>query len=185
MTGTDLARSNSLADLANTPVTRQRNSHIFAREDHGHYVEETWNSARLFEVEDFGAGDTVVDPCCGWGRILANAVSNGYRALGADIVDRDAARSVPGISFRRADFLQEFAFREWPEINNGRFSIVCDPPFDHVQTFAESALALRPFKVAMIMQLRRLGTAFWTCWPVDTLTTVVAFQRSYTSPLQS
>ena len=42
---------------------RARQSHIFDRETHDHYVEEPWCSKRLFDVEPFVG--TIVDPACG------------------------------------------------------------------------------------------------------------------------
>jgi hypothetical protein len=40
-------------------------------------------------------------------------------------------------------------------------SIVCNPPFDHIQGFCEHALKITTFKVAMLVPLRRLPAARW------------------------
>lgn len=142
-----------------TSDPRRRRSHIFAKETHGHYVEPAWCSARLFAIEDFGpAGSVILDPACGWGRILTAARAAGYRAIGTDIVDRLCGRD-DGASLSRfecADFLNGFHAPE-PVIN----SIVCNPPFDHVDEFCRRACALAQFKVAMICLLRRLAAAHW------------------------
>jgi hypothetical protein len=62
-------------------LRRPRHSHIFARDSAGHYVEPLWCSARLFEAESFGApGAQILDPACGWGRIMQAARDAGLRA---------------------------------------------------------------------------------------------------------
>ena len=81
-------------------VKRQRNSHLFEREEHDHYVEPHWLSQRLFEVEDLDRSKPMLDPCTGWGRIADAAKAAGYRVATADIVDRGYAGCVVG------DFLQ-------------------------------------------------------------------------------
>jgi hypothetical protein len=136
---------------ADVSQPRRRRSHIFARVQADHYVEPFWLSARLFEVETFPT-KTIVDPACGWGRILTNAMTAGYAALGSDIVDREADKR--GLTFRRVDFLQG----AYPY--QGPFSIVCNPPFDLLRPFVERALALA-VKVAMIVPVRRLPAARW------------------------
>jgi hypothetical protein len=141
-------------DLHRRALVRRRDSHIFAREPHGHYVERPWCSERLFAVEPFDG--TIIDPCAGWGQIPQAAMAAGYRALAADIVDRGAYNLVTGLIFERADFLKEFPFS-----TECTFSIVCNPPFDQVEEFAARALALCPRKVAMICQIRRLPAAHW------------------------
>ena len=65
---------------------RARQSHIFDRETRDHYVEEPWCSKRLFDVELFVG--TIVDPACGWGTIVTEALSAGYCAAGSDLVHR-------------------------------------------------------------------------------------------------
>jgi hypothetical protein len=149
---------------------RARASHIFAKERHGHYVEPSWCSARLFEVDKFGPrGSLIYDPACGWGTILRSALDAGYRATGADVVDRLQRRKLKlwgsgGISsFTKADFL---ATCRRPR----DCSIVCNPPFDHVEAFCERALEVAEYKIAMIMLLRRLPAAHWLKrFPLETI----------------
>jgi hypothetical protein len=130
-------------------------AHVWPRDPDGQYVEQSWCSARLFEEEWFGPpGSRVFDPACGWGRILKSAAAAGYTVLGADIVDRLDRKAVGRIPFATGGFL------EWPPIP-AVHSIVCNPPFDHVQAFCERALQIATFKVAMIMPLCRLPAARW------------------------
>jgi hypothetical protein len=113
---------------------KPRDAHVFPKAADGFYVEPQWCSDRLFDVEDFAP--RVYDPACGWGTI----------------VDRKQHRL--GTAFKRVDFLND-------AINIGRkTSIVCNPPFDHVEDFARRALELAD-KVAMIMLVRRLNAAHW------------------------
>jgi hypothetical protein len=130
-------------------MKRSRDSHIFAKEKNGHYVEPAWVSRRLFEVEKF-AGYSIHDPACGWGTILKEARTAGYAVSGADIVNRGAPRYS---SFDKCDFLTQRRLI----VGN----VVTNPPFDLVQEFAEHALRLGARKVAMICLLRRLNAAHW------------------------
>jgi hypothetical protein len=137
------------------PAPRQRLSHIWPRAAHDHYVEPQWCSTRLFETESFGArGATVLDPCCGWGRILQAASAAGYRAIGADIIDlhRDLD---PSTAFSVRDFLTS------PPIRPRPWACVFNPPFDKVAEFCERAVGLATYKVAAIIPLRRLPAAHW------------------------
>jgi hypothetical protein len=130
---------------------RQRKTHIFEKANDGWYVEPSWVSRRLFEVEQFDR--RIHDPACGWGTITKEAVAAGYRYVGgSDIVDR--RRHGLGPNFSKCDFLE----------CNGSLkgtSIICNPPFDHVLEFCEHALALGATNVAMICLVRRLNAAHW------------------------
>jgi hypothetical protein len=130
---------------------QRRDSHIFKKEKNGHYVEPAWVSKRLFEVEKF-AGYHIHDPACGWGTILQEARTAGYSVSGADIVDRRHNFPWSG-AFHKCDFLT----RRKLIVGN----VVTNPPFDHVQEFAEHALRLGARKVAMICLTRRLNAAHW------------------------
>jgi hypothetical protein len=138
---------------------KARRAHIFAKERHGHYVEPSWVSARLFEVDDFGPPSTLIyDPSCGWGTILRSAIDAGYRAAGGDVVDRLHRREF-GLSttrFYKSDFLNGGMPTRSPVM-----SIVCNPPFDQIEAFCERALEVASYKVAMIMLLRRIAAARW------------------------
>ena len=132
---------------------KERKSHIWKREEHDHFVDPSWCSARLFEVEFFGApGALVLDPACGWNRIPRAAAAAGYTVMASDIVDRRL--EVDGIEFHVCDFLKESPVRS-------ARSIVSNPPFDHVREFCERALDIATYKVAMIVLLRRLPAARW------------------------
>ena len=130
-------------------------AHIWERDPQGHYVEPEWTSGRLFDEEHFGPAETLVlDPACGWGRILKSARSAGYATRGADIVDRLDRKSLGRVPFRVGDFLERPLLPSVP-------AIVCNPPFDHIQEFCERALQVATFKVAMLVPLRRLPAARW------------------------
>jgi hypothetical protein len=134
-------------------MMRARKTHIFEKEQRGHYVEPAWVSERLFEVEQFSP--VVYDPSCGWGTITWCAQGAGYDVWGSDIVDR--GRHGLGGHFRKRDFLT-LAPVPW---KIKPFSIVCNPPFDFVQEFCEHALEVGAEKVAMICLVRRLNAAHW------------------------
>jgi hypothetical protein len=130
---------------------KRRQAHIFDKERRGHYVEPDWVSRRLFEVEQFDR--RIHDPACGWGTITKEAVAAGYRYVGgSDIVNR--RQHGLGPNFYKRDFLECRGSLEGT-------SIVCNPPFDHVQEFCKHALELGASKVAMISLVRRLNAAHW------------------------
>jgi hypothetical protein len=134
---------------------RQRKAHIFEKEKHGHYVEPSWCSERLFEVEKFAP--VIVDPACGWGTILRSAQATGaYRVIGSDIVDRRKHRLK---NFTTLDFLKA-SERSMLRQRGATISIVSNPPFDHVEEFCREACRIAD-KVAMIMLTRRLNAAHW------------------------
>lgn len=132
----------------------KRESHIFDRDKHGHYVEPPWVSRRLFEVENFGQPDQslIYDPSCGWGTILKEARARGFKVYGSDIIDRRLHKL--GSDFCRTDFLTV----DRCPLNA---SIVCNPPFDIVEEFVRHAVALKAPKIAMICLVRRLNAARW------------------------
>jgi hypothetical protein len=109
-------------------------------------------SRRLFEVRRFGP--VVVDPCAGFGHVVASARACGLGAYGSDIVKRAA-----GISGGR-DFLDP-GWRA-PRRAGGGFSIVSNPPFGGRSTLlrriAETACE-RAAKVALLMPVTRIGPA--------------------------
>lgn len=124
---------------------RKRNSNIWAREEHDHYVEDGWCSARLFEEEKFEG--SVVDPSCGFGRIVASARAAGYYSWGSDIVQRTPAAA-------QYDFLD----RTWPGAPKIVDNIVSNPPFDLCSDretgralYVEKALDMARCKVALLL----------------------------------
>lgn len=126
-------------------LKRPEASHIWAREEHEHYVEPEWCSKRLFEVEGFDG--MIADPCCGFGRIPEAAKSAGHYPVRArDIVDRGYAGCEVQDFLQCADTLD---------------NVVSNPPFDIFQPFAQHALKLARRKVAMICLVRTLPAARW------------------------
>jgi hypothetical protein len=148
---------------------KARKSHIFAKERHGHYVEPLWTSARLLEVDDFGPpGSLIYDPSCGWGHILRSAIDAGYRAAGSDIVDRLHRREL-GLENLLRFFTGDFLYNRFPSRSRVT-SVICNPPFDHVQEFCERGLDVAEYKVAMMCLLRRLPAARWLrSMPLETI----------------
>lgn len=125
-----------------TAAPRAIAAKAWPREQHMHYVEPNWVPKRLFEVEPF-EGD-ILDPCAGFGRMVVAARVAGYKAQGADIVDR-------GFGYLTiCDFLKSDIRAD---------NIVMNPPFDQGEDFAFKALRLAARKVAMIYPTRRLNAA--------------------------
>jgi hypothetical protein len=141
-------------DHSSESKPRPRRAHIFEGAEREHYVEPIWCSARLFEAEDFGGpGARLLDPSCGWGRILRSGADAGYEMHGANIVDtrRLDARDLP---FTIRDFLAT--------PTPGRFaSTAFNPPFDQIEAFCRRALEIAEYKVAAISPLPRLPAAHW------------------------
>jgi hypothetical protein len=134
---------------AGSKRVKRRNSHVFEKAKDGFYVEPSWVSQRLFEVETFAP--IIYDPACGWGTILHSARAAGYGIAGSDLVDRKKHRLK---NFGCQDFLNDGFSRVC------NFSIVCNPPFDRIEEFCVRALKFAD-KVAMIMLTRRLNAAHW------------------------
>jgi hypothetical protein len=126
---------------------RKKEAQVWAREEHDHYVEPHWCSERLFEVEKFEG--CIVDPACGFGRIVKAARQAGYYAWGADIV-----RRAPGVI--QHDFL-DAAWPGFPRIvdnvvSNAPFGL-CDEKKTGTETpaFVEKALEVARNKVAILL----------------------------------
>jgi hypothetical protein len=140
-------------------IQRVRHSHIFSKEKLGHYPEPAWCSEQLFAVEKFGPkGCLILDPACGWGTILQSAQRAGFQAAGTDIAPRwqDGPIRLRAASLKQHDFLNSSLPLKWRPM-----SIVCNPPFDHVDDFCIRALSIAKYKVAMLCLLRRLPAAHW------------------------
>lgn len=120
---------------------RERKSHLWARHDRDHYVEEPWVSARLFDVERFVG--SIYDPACGFGHIVESARRAGYISHGSDI-------SYRGFGEEGIDFLTAAG---------GCDNIVTNSPFDIIRPFTEKALKIAERKVATIFPTRRLNAA--------------------------
>ena len=134
-----------------TPV----NAHSWQREQDEHYVEPHWCSERLFAEERFGGG--VLDPCCGFGRIVESAWKAGLHAVGSDLVARR-----PGFMYA-LDWLSSDYPREilMPEFGGECSNVVCNPPFNIAADFARASIDRAPGKVAMIFPTARLNAAHW------------------------
>lgn len=148
---------------------RRRETHIWEVDAFGHYPEPLRTSVRLFEAERFGnEDDIIVDPCCGWGRIVRAAEAAGYRAIGYDIVDRrDDPQSYNHFEFCRCDTLAN-----WPPFGPVVVSIAMNPPYggNFIQKFVERALVFAEYKVAALVPLRRLPAARWLrSLPLETI----------------
>ena len=129
-----------------TPGKRRRLSHVWDREMGDHYVEPRWVDDRLFEVEDFGRDQLLLDPFTGFGRIADAAKAAGYAVITADIV----GRGYPGCQ------IQDFFERE-----SVPPSVVGNPAFNAVEASARHALGLDAHKVALIFPTARLNAARW------------------------
>lgn len=113
---------------------RLRESHIFERDEHDHYVEPIWTDERLFDVEKFDG--EIWDPACGIGRITQAAQKAGYRTHESDIADR-------GVGYR-LDFLTSLR-----DCDN----VISNPPYKIAQPFAAHALNLASKSVALLLPL--------------------------------
>jgi hypothetical protein len=77
-------------------LKRLKQSHLWERDPYDYYVEPHWCSQRLFAEEPFAG--TIVDPCCGMGRIYFSAKKAGYVTIGCDINPK-------GPEFHKSDFM--------------------------------------------------------------------------------
>lgn len=118
-------------------VLAPRHTHIWAPAPRDFYVEPRWCSERLFEAEPFIG--RITDPACGTGRIVEAARAGGHCAFGRDLADGH-------------DFLLE---------TRQVASIVSNPPYGIFREFAEHALQLAKYKVALIFPLARVVAAHW------------------------
>jgi hypothetical protein len=124
---------------------RPKHTHIFAKAAGLHYVEPTWCSIRLFDVEQFPG--LVWDPFCGWGRVVEAARAAGYATRATDIAARGYAQFDGIQDFLKVDHLDRDV------------SIVGNPPFE--DEIVQHAIGLDPIKMALIWPLARIVAA----WP--------------------
>src|SRR5260370_39296056 len=116
-----------------TAAVKPRHAPIFARDPDDWYVEPSWCSERLFQVEKFDGA--VHDPCAGTGRIIAAAVA-------------------AGLDCAAADPEQDF-FASQAKVAN----VVSNPPFKCLRQFATHALSVAEDKVALLLPVARLNAA--------------------------
>lgn len=133
---------------------RKLDAHAWEREANEHYVEPLWCSQRLFEEEKFEGG--ILDPCCGFGRIVESARKAGLHAVGSDLIER-APGYMYSLDFLSSDYPHEILMPQVGECRN----VVCNPPFNIASQFAECALSWAQGKVAMIFPTARLNAAHW------------------------
>ncbi len=114
-----------------TEDKKAKNAHLWARHPEDWYVEPDWCCDALFAKVQFEG--TVVDPCCGLGRVLDAAARAGLPTKGMDIADRGAGARH---RFRQADF---FA-------GTGRLpNITCNPPYKYDEAFVNGPKEFRQF----------------------------------------
>jgi hypothetical protein len=92
------------------------------------------------------------------------AKAAGFAPIGADLIDRrDDPHAFTDFQFVRCNFLKASPVR-------APWSVVTNPPFDHIREFCERALAIAIFKVAVLVPLRRLPAAHWLQYlPLETI----------------
>lgn len=130
---------------------RERKSHVWDRQAEDWYCEPVWLSQRLFAAGLFDDCRTVLDPACGFGRIVDSAARAGFRAGGSDIVARWRDQPHLGL-YRVADLIAG----PWPvDKTSALWSrpdlIVSNPPFKHAEEFARLAIERARKAVALIL----------------------------------
>lgn len=156
------------------PDARPLNARIFAKAEHGWYIERPWCIERLLDVERFAEDSTIIDPHCGWGTIPKAAMARGYHVLASDIVDRGAAERVPGLIFHKADFYEPDLSPHFAMHEVGPVSVITNPPFDHVEATVRTALRIATDRVCVIVQWGTIPAALWLqttplarVWPMN------------------
>ncbi|WP_018266501.1 SAM-dependent methyltransferase [Methylosinus sp. LW4] len=149
---------------------RARNSHVWERDKFDHYVEPEWIGNALFGALDLPVGTVVLDPSCGWGRLLRGAQTAGLYALGSDIVPRwndkeavnfQTVRNDRGVLCLRPSLVQADWFAsgdDWcPSTAPGWREpqvVASNPPYDRAEEFLELALTRATMMVVLILPLR-------------------------------
>jgi hypothetical protein len=130
-------------------------AHRWDRAAGDHYVEPSWCSERLFDVEPFAGG--ILDPACGFGRVVEAAQKKGHLAVGSDLEER-APGFMHGLDFLSSDYPREILI---PAAGGECANVVCNPPFAIADKFALTALDYGAVKVAIIFPAARLNAAHW------------------------
>lgn len=120
---------------------REKQAHLWERDDLDWYVEPKECSRALFYVESFNG--PIWDPACGIGRIVEQAVSVGKQAFGSDVINRSIY----------CEFTANFLDFEY---NIPRYSnIVMNPPFSLAEEFIKKSINIIPNggKIAAILPL--------------------------------
>ena len=105
------------------------------REKNDFYATPQKSTERLLAVEKFNG--KILEPCCGQGHISKVLIQHGYKVTSNDLIDR-------GYGTPRVDFLMETQKHD---------NIVTNPPFKNALEFAERALELSRYKVALLLKL--------------------------------
>ena len=105
------------------------------REKNDFYATPEESTEKLLRVVTFRG--RIYEPCCGQGHISEVLVKHGYEVFSSDLVDR-------GYGTPRVDFLMETQKHD---------NIVTNPPFKNALEFAERALELSRYKVALLLKL--------------------------------
>lgn len=132
-----------------------KKSHVWERDKYDHYVEPVDLGASIFAALDLPVGSRVVDPCCGWGRMVRSARAADLQAFGSDIVARwpdGPDGPLPnGVSFAVADWFSPEWGRSVPEHFARPAAIVSNPPFDRLEEWLPLALDRASWIVAAIV----------------------------------
>jgi len=105
------------------------------REKNDFYATPEESTEKLLNVVTFRG--RIYEPCCGQGHISEVLVKHGYEVFSSDLVDR-------GYGTPRVDFLMETQKYD---------NVVTNPPFKNALEFAEKALELSRYKVALLLKL--------------------------------
>ena len=105
------------------------------REKNDFYATPEESTEKLLRVVTFRG--RIYEPCCGQGHISEVLIKHGYEVSSSDLVDR-------GYGTPRVDFLMETQKYD---------NIVTNPPFKNALEFAERALELSRYKVALLLKL--------------------------------
>ena len=105
------------------------------REKNDFYATPEESTEKLLNVVTFKG--KIYEPCCGQGHISKVLIKHGYKVFSSDLVDR-------GYGTPRVDFLMETQKHD---------NIVTNPPFKNALEFAERALELSRYKVALLLKL--------------------------------
>ena len=105
------------------------------REKNDFYATPEESTEKLLNVVTFRGN--IYEPCCGQGHISKVLIKHGYKVFSSDLVDR-------GYGTPRVDFLMETQKHD---------NIVTNPPFKNALEFAERALELSRYKVALLLKL--------------------------------
>jgi hypothetical protein len=126
-----------------------RDSHIFARDEHDHYVEEAWCPLRLIEAEQLRG--TVYDPAVGIGRTRDACAMLGIPFIGSDLIDRGGcSKGMGGVDFLKTKRLPK-----------GVRHLVFNGPFKLWREFIEHALSLKPESVSALIAVPRANAGHW------------------------